>query len=133
MYDADFVVHSEEDLQLTTNCFSAACDSFGLRIILRKIKAMFIPPHLLLPTELLKNTLLDVVDTFPYLGRTISRDDTMDAEIFSYIQKTSVAFNKYESRFWLNRCFTIKNEVSLYIACILLKQGQHTGNIYKTD
>ena len=32
--DADVVAHTEEDVQLITDCFSDACDAFGLTIVL---------------------------------------------------------------------------------------------------
>ena len=35
---------------------------------------------------------MEVVDTFLYLGSTISRDGALDAEILSHIQKASVSF-----------------------------------------
>lgn len=37
--DVDFIVHSEEDLQLLIDCFSIAYDTFELRINLRKMKS----------------------------------------------------------------------------------------------
>ena len=41
--DADFVSHSEEDLQEIMNLFSTACDAFGLTISIKKTKVMFTP------------------------------------------------------------------------------------------
>ena len=36
--DADFVSHSEEDLQEIMNLFSTGCDAFGLTISIKKTK-----------------------------------------------------------------------------------------------
>ena len=41
---------------------------------------------------------LDFVDTFVYLGSTVSRDGSLDAEIYSRISKASVVFGKLEKR-----------------------------------
>ena len=41
--DADFVSHSERDMQDIMNCFSTACDAFGLTISIKKTKVMFTP------------------------------------------------------------------------------------------
>ena len=41
--DADFVSHSERDMLDIMNCFSTACDAFGLTISIKKTKVMFIP------------------------------------------------------------------------------------------
>ena len=48
--DADFVSHSEEDLQEIMNLFSTAFDAFGLTISIKKTKVMFTPVYLVLPT-----------------------------------------------------------------------------------
>lgn len=82
--DANFVAHSE-DLQLIMDHFSDSCDAFELRISLRKRKVMFtLPPGVpyKAPTILVKNTRLEIVDTFPYLESTISKDGDVDAEMF---------------------------------------------------
>ena len=41
--DADFVSHSERDMQDIINCFSTACDAFGLTTSIKKTKVMFTP------------------------------------------------------------------------------------------
>ena len=41
--DADFVFHSERDMQDIMNCFSTACDGFGITISIKKTKVMFTP------------------------------------------------------------------------------------------
>ena len=82
--DADFVSHSEEDLQEIMNLFSTACDAFGLTISIKKTKVMFTPvpgvPYVE-PDIFVKKTRFEVVDTFVYLGSTISRDRSLNAEI----------------------------------------------------
>ena len=113
--DADFVTHTEEDLQLIIDRFSAACDVFGLKISLKKTKVMITPPPGVPFIELsVKDTRLGVAYTFPYLGSTISRDET-----FSRIQKACVAFGKLERRVWSDRGIRIKNKVVVYKTCIL--------------
>ena len=42
--DADFIAHSEQDMQLIMDCFSSACKAFGLTISIKKTKVMFTPP-----------------------------------------------------------------------------------------
>ena len=41
--DADFVAHTEEDMQTLMDRFSEACTAFGLTISLKKTKMMFTP------------------------------------------------------------------------------------------
>lgn len=58
-------------------------------------EVMFTPPPPAL-TILGKNTRLEFVETFPYLGSTILKDSALDVNIFSCIQKASVTFGKVE-------------------------------------
>ena len=120
--DADFVAHSEAALQVIMDRFSAACGAFGLTISLKKTKVMFTPPPGLPysePNILVNDTRLKVVDTFPYLGSTVSRDRSQDFEIHSRIQKASVSFGKLEKRVWTDHSITIRTKVSIYKTCVL--------------
>ena len=120
--DAVLVAHTESDMQLIMDHFSAACDAFGLTISIKKTKVMFTPapgaPYSE-PTILVNGDKLEVVDTFPYLGSTISRDGSLDAEIYSRIQKACVAFGKLENRVWSDRGITNNTKINVYKACVL--------------
>ena len=64
--DADFIAHSEEDMQSIMNLFSVACSHFRLTISLKKTKAMYIAP----PGQ-------PYIDfTFIHLGSSIAREFT---------------------------------------------------------
>ena len=120
--DADFLAHSEADMQIIMNKFSNACDAFGLKISLKKTKVMFTPspaePYNE-PNITVNGQRLDVVDTFVYLGSNLSRDGNLDAEIFVRIQKAAVAFGKLEKRVWSNRDITIRTKVDVYRTCVI--------------
>jgi hypothetical protein len=120
--DADFVAHTEEDMQTLMDRFSKACIAFGLTISLKKTKVMFTPapgePYNE-PNIMVNGTKLGVVDSFVYLGSTISRDGSLDAEIKTRIQKGSVAFGKLEKRLWSDRGVTIVTKVTVYQTCVL--------------
>ena len=120
--DADFVTHTEEDLQLLMDRFSSSCNAFGLQISIKKTKVMFTPPPGMpytQPSIVVNGITLGVVDTFPYLGSMISRDGALDNEIFSRIQKASVAFGKLEKRVWSDRGINVKTKVDVYKTCVL--------------
>ena len=120
--DADFLTHTEADMQIIMDKFSRACDAFGLTISLKKTKVMFTPapgePYAE-PNITVNGTRLDVVDTFVYLGSTLSRDGALDAEIYHRIQKASVAFGKLEKRVWADRDITINTRVMVYRTCVI--------------
>ena len=71
------------------------------------------------PKITVHGTRLKVVDTFPYLGSTLSRDGSLDTEIYIRIQKASVAFGKLEERVWSDRGIIIKTKVVVYMTCVL--------------
>ena len=119
--DADFLAHSEADMQIIMDNFSRACAAFGLTISLKKTKVMFTPapgePYIE-PNILVNGTRLEVVDTFVYLGSTLSRDGALDAEIYARIQKAAVAFGKLEKRVWADRGISINTKIEVYRACV---------------
>ena len=70
------VSHSERDMQDIMNCFSTACEAFGLTISIKKTKVMFTPapgaPYIE-SNIYVRERRLDVVDTFVYLGSIVSQ------------------------------------------------------------
>ena len=58
---------------------------------------MFTPPP---GTAYIKPSIFSngAVNTFAYLGTTMSRDGTLDAEITHRIEKASIAFGRLEER-----------------------------------
>lgn len=72
---------------------STTCVHFGLKIILRKTKVMFtpLPRQTYSETNMFVNgTRLEVVNTFIYLGITVSRDGSFDAEVYHRIGKCGI-------------------------------------------
>ena len=111
--DADFVAHSEEEMQFIMDRFSASCTAFGLTISIKKTKVMFTPPPgtaYIEPSIFVNGFKLEAVNTFVYLGSTMSRDGTLDAEITHRIEKASIAFGRLEERVWSYR--DLKNETN---------------------
>ena len=120
--DADFLVHTENDMQVIVDNFSRACGALGLKISLKKTKVMFTPPPeegYIEPNILVKCTRLDVVDVFVYLGSVLSKDGSLDAEVYARIRKTSVAFGSLERRVWNDHGLTINTKVDVYMTCVV--------------
>ena len=131
--DAALVSHSKEGLQRLMDCFSKACDDFGLTISIKKTEVMT-QNTTLDPSITVKNSTLKVVDKFNYLGSTISRNQSLDSEIDVRIGKAASAMAKLDMRVWLNRNLTISTRVKVYQACILstLLYGSHTWSSYSS-
>ena len=134
--DADLVANTEEDMQLIMDIFSRACLAFGLTINLKKTKVMYTPPIgqvYVEPNITVEGNRLGVVDSFVYLGSTLSRNGSLDAEISSRIAKASTAFGKLEKRVWSDRGITTNTKLSVYEACVLtvLLYGSETWATYR--
>ena len=120
--DADFVGHTEGYMQAMMDLFSKVCTAFGLTIILNKTKVMFTPPPVhpyAEPNIFVEGTRLDVVDSFVYLGSTLSRDGSLVSEIHLRIEKASKACRKLENRVWSDGVITIKTMFSVYESYVL--------------
>ena len=134
--DANLVVHAEEDMQLIMDIFSRACLAFSLSINLKKTKIMYTPPIgqvYVEPNITVEDNTLGVVDSFVYLGYTLSRNGGLDAEISTRISKVGTAFSKLEKRAWPYHSITTNTKLSVYEACILtvLVYGSETWTTYR--
>nr|VZH97110.1 unnamed protein product [Spirometra erinaceieuropaei] len=94
---------SEEEMQRSMDLFSAACENFGLVINTQKTVVMHRPPPNSatapnVPPQISVNgTQLQVVENFPYLGSTLSRNTKIDDEVANRISKASQAFGRLQS------------------------------------
>lgn len=102
--------------------FSRACVAFEFTMSLEKIEIMFSQSQgqrCVEPNIFVQGTGLDVVDSFIFLGSTLSRDRFFDSEINPRIEKVSKAFQRFENRLGSDRGVTFKIKLSIYESCIL--------------
>nr|VZI45681.1 unnamed protein product [Spirometra erinaceieuropaei] len=98
--DCDQNTTSEEEMQRSMDLFSATCENFGLVINTHKTVVMHQPPPnsataLNAPPQMSVNgTQQQVVENFPYLGSTLSRNTKIDDEVANWIAKSSQAFGR---------------------------------------
>ncbi|VDM02977.1 unnamed protein product [Schistocephalus solidus] len=96
----------EEDMQRSMDHFAADCADFGLKIstaktvVMHQLKpsAEYIAPRINVNGAQLKN-----VETFAYLGRTLSRNTRIDDEVAQWISKASQAFGRLQVSLWSDR------------------------------
>ncbi|BHF66055.1 hypothetical protein SprV_0200906900 [Sparganum proliferum] len=129
---------SEEEMQWSMDLFSAACEYFGLVINTQKTVVMHQPPpksatHPNAPPQISVNgTQLQVMENFPYLGSTLSRNTKIDDEVANRISKPSQAFGRLQSTVWNRHGLQLSTKLKMYKAVILptLLYGAETWTVY---
>nr|VZI28302.1 unnamed protein product [Spirometra erinaceieuropaei] len=128
---------SEEEMQRSMDLFSAACENFGLVINTQNTVVMHQPPpHSVTPANApqinVNGTQLQVVENFPYLGSTLSRNTKIDDEVANRISKASQAFGRLKSTVWNRHGLQLSTKLKMYKAVILptLLYGAETWTVY---
>ncbi|TWW56000.1 hypothetical protein D4764_09G0010500 [Takifugu flavidus] len=118
--DAAVVAHSQDHLQTLMDHFSQACQDFSLVISLNKTKTMgqgTINP----PSITINNYTLEAVNTFTYLGSTITDNLSLDVELSRRIGKAASTFRKLTERVWDNGKITTHTKVQVRILGVTWK------------
>nr|VZI48306.1 unnamed protein product [Spirometra erinaceieuropaei] len=115
---------SEEEMQRSMHLFSAACENLGLVINTQKTVVMHQPQpnSATAPNEpqiSVNGTQLRVVENFPYLGSTLSRNTKIDDEVANSISKASQAFGRLQSTVWNRHGLQMSTKLKKYKAVIL--------------
>nr|VZI48150.1 unnamed protein product [Spirometra erinaceieuropaei] len=122
--DCALNINSGEEMQSSMDLFSSACENFGLVISTQKTVVMHQFSHnsATFPNASqisVTGTQLQVIEIFPYLGRTFSRDTKIDGEVDSRISKTSQAFGRLQSTVWNRHGLQLSTKLKMFKAVIL--------------
>nr|VZI32221.1 unnamed protein product [Spirometra erinaceieuropaei] len=128
---------SEAEMQRSMDLFSAVCENFGLVINTQKTVVMHQPPPNSATTPNapqinVNGTQLQVVENFPYLGSTLSRNTKIDDEVANRISNASQAFGRLQSTVWNRHGLQLSTKLKMYKAVILptLLYGAETWTVY---
>ena len=116
--DAAFVSHSEDGLQALIDCFAGSCQEFGLTISIKKTEVMALgtPDE---PSIKISNQPLNAVDSFKYLGSTVTSNHSLDTELSARIGKAAMTFGSLTKRVWQNQKLRLKTKLKVYSTCVL--------------
>ena len=129
--DCAFNAGDEQKMQAKMDSFSAACNNFGLTITTKKTEVMFQPApgnQYHEPQITVNGQTLQAVETFTYLGSTLSRAASIDAEINNRISKAGLS-EKVSER----RRISLETKLKVYRAVVLttLLYGSETWTVYR--
>ncbi|BHF71536.1 hypothetical protein SprV_0401459400 [Sparganum proliferum] len=142
LFDDDCALNttSKEEMQRSMDLFSAACENFGLVINTQKTTVMHQPPpnsaatapNAPPPQISVNGTQLQVVENFPYLGSTLSRNTKIDDEAANRISKASQAFGRLQNTVLNRYGLQLSTKLKMYKAVILptLLYGAETWTVY---
>nr|VZI46087.1 unnamed protein product [Spirometra erinaceieuropaei] len=84
------------------------------------------------PQISVNGTQLQVMESFPYLGCTLSRNTKIDDEVANRISKASQAFGRLQSTVWNRHGLQLSTKLKIYKAVILptLLYGAETWTVY---
>ena len=124
------------EMQVEMDSLSAACNNFGLTISTKKTEVMFQPApgnQYHEPKISVNGQTLQAVETFTYLGSTLSRTTTIDAEINNRISKAGSAFGRLKEKFWERRGMSLETKLKVFRAVVLttLLYGSETWTAYR--
>jgi len=127
---------NEQEMQAEMDSFSTACNNFGLIISTKKTEVMYQPAPNKQYHELqitVNGQILQAVETFTYLGSTLSRNANIDAEINNRISKASSVFVRLREKVWERRGISLNTKLKVYHAVVLtsLLYGCKTWTAYR--
>ena len=134
--DCALMAHHENHLQTIVDRFSMATKLFGLTISLSKTEVLLQPAPgrpIIEPCITIDGTQLANVNTFKYLGSTISSDGSLDHEINARIQKASQALGRLRSKVLQHSGVSLGTKIKVYRAVVLtsLLYGCETWTLYR--
>jgi len=135
--DCALKASSEQEMQHSMDHFSAACDAFGLTISIKKTEVMYQPvPHKAYSEQTItvKGEKLKAVDTFTYLGSTLSRSVCIDDEVDGRIAKASTAYGRLRKKVWERTGLSQKTKMKVCKAIVLpsLLYSCETWTVYSS-
>ena len=126
----------EQEMQQYMDKLSSACDNFSLTISTKKTEVMYQPApgnQYLDPQILVNGQMLQAVESFTYLGSTLSHNATIDREITNRISKASSSFGRLRKTVWERRGIKLATKLKVYQAVVLttLLYGCETWTLYR--
>ena len=134
--DCAIVAHSQHDLQQLVDTLSVATKRYGLTISIKKTEVLFQPARgstASTPKIEIEGKILNCVDSFTYLGSSLSSSNSLDKEISARIAKGSASYGRLQKQVWCDRGLSIETKCAVYKAVVLsaLLYGCESWTLYQ--
>ncbi|VDL90893.1 unnamed protein product [Schistocephalus solidus] len=125
----------EEDMQRSMDLFAVGCANFGLTISTAKMVVLHQPPlhsEYNAPRINVNGAKLKNVETFAYLGSTLSRNTRIDDEVAQRISKASPSFGLLPASVYNRHGIHLNTKLKMFRAVVLttLLYGAETLIVY---
>ncbi|VDM03351.1 unnamed protein product [Schistocephalus solidus] len=113
---------TEEDMQRSMDLFAAGCANFILIFSTAKTVVMRQPPpsaECNAPRINVNGAQLKNVETFAYLGSTLSRNTRIDDEVVQRMLKANQAFGRLQASMWNRHGIHLNTKLKMYKAVVL--------------
>ncbi|BHF58069.1 hypothetical protein SprV_0100101800 [Sparganum proliferum] len=127
---------TEGDMLRSMDLFAAACDNVGLIMNMEKTVVMHQPPPSAAynsPQINVNGALLQVVDTFTYLGSTLYRSIKTKDKVARQIFKFGQALGLLQNTVWHRHCLHLNTKLKIckVVNLPILLYGAETWKVYK--
>ena len=115
---SSLVAHSLETMQRLIDAFSEESKRFGLTIHVKRTEVVIQDSRaerLSQRNVFLNESPLTEVDKFTYLGSTISKNESIDAELTRRIHAAATAFGKLRERLWNQKGIHLTTKMKVFI------------------
>jgi hypothetical protein len=136
MYADDLLAmcNSADDLERFIRTFEKVTQEFGLTMSVKKTCIMTLKQlkedstrRIIKDEEvdipdidiMIRNQKVAIVDSFTYLGCSVSRDQSSEKEIETRIKKASIAFNMLRNAIWYRKTISIEAKLRIFRACVM--------------
>ena len=133
--DCAIAAHTEQDIQDLTDSFDSATSRYGLAISIKKTEVLYQPPpraEHANPSIHIRGQQLKSVQSFRYLGSTLSSSATIDDEITHRISQANASYGRLRSRVFNDHDIRLETKIRVYESVVLssLLYGCETWTMY---
>ena len=117
--DCTISASHEQEMQVGMDSFCSSCNNIDLTISTKKTEIMFQPAPGNKYHKLQISVNRRAVETFTYLGSTLTHNANIDSEINNTVSKASSTFGRLRVNVWERKGISLETKLKVYQAVVL--------------